>query len=97
VPLHIPGISLVAAFAGFDPDEIDFCFHRQGDPLAREVHLLHRDLKEQINKRKPDGEFAEIHLGHINSAGDTVEVFCPESKGVEATQNPRGAKVISVT
>lgn len=56
-----------------------------------------RRVKEQLNKRKADNEFSEIHLGYINSTGDTVEVFCPESKGIEATQNPRGGKGTSAT
>lgn len=48
-----------------------------------------RRVKEQLNKRKADDEFAEIHLGYINTLGETVEVHCPESMGIEATLNPR--------
>lgn len=48
-----------------------------------------RRIKEQLNKRKADDEFAEIHLGYIDSSGNTVEIHCPESVGVEATLNPR--------
>lgn len=51
-----------------------------------------RRVKEQLNKRKSDDEFADIRLSYTNSKGDTVEVFCPESKGIEATQNPREAQ-----
>jgi ATP-dependent Lon protease len=49
-----------------------------------------RRVKEQLNKRKRDDEFAQIQLGYIDKEGKKIEVFCPESKGVEATQNPRG-------
>lgn len=48
-----------------------------------------RRVKEQLNKRKADDEFAEIHLSYINTRGETVEVHCPESMGIEATLNPR--------
>lgn len=51
-----------------------------------------RRVKEQLNKRKPDDEFSAIRLGFTDSAGNEIEVFCPESKGVEATQNPRGSR-----
>jgi ATP-dependent Lon protease len=49
-----------------------------------------RRVKEQLNKRKADDEFAEIHLSYINTHGEAIEVHCPESVGVEATLNPRG-------
>ncbi len=48
-----------------------------------------RRVKEQLNKRKKDEEFGEIHLGYYNSKGELVEVHCPESKGVAATIQPR--------
>jgi ATP-dependent Lon protease len=48
-----------------------------------------RRVKEQLNKRKQDDDFAEIHLGYRNRDGDFVEVHCPESRGVSATINPR--------
>jgi ATP-dependent Lon protease len=56
-----------------------------------------RRIKEQLNKRKPDDEFAQIHLAYIDSAGRTVEVHCPESVGVEATLNPRSAQLTLAT
>ena len=52
-----------------------------------------RRVKEQLNKRKRDDEFAQIALGYIDKSGTIIEVFCPESKGVEATQNPRKSDV----
>jgi len=49
-----------------------------------------RRVKEQLNKRKADDEFAEIHLSYFNTHGEAIEVHCPESVGIEATLNPRG-------
>lgn len=48
-----------------------------------------RRVKEQLNKRKKDEEFGEIRLSYMNTRGEIVEVHCPESKGVNATLNPR--------
>lgn len=47
-----------------------------------------RRVKEQMNKRKPDDEFAKINLSYFNSAGGEVVVYCPESKDAPATQEP---------
>lgn len=47
-----------------------------------------RRVKEQMNKRKPDDEFALINLSYINSDGTEVVVCCPESKDAAATQEP---------
>lgn len=47
-----------------------------------------RRVKEQMNKRKPDDEFARINLSYFRTAGDEVVVFCPESKNAAATQQP---------
>ena len=49
----------------------------------------HRGVKEQLNKRKPDEEYAHINMSYINRNGEKVVVYCPESKYSEATQNPR--------
>jgi ATP-dependent Lon protease len=48
-----------------------------------------RRVKEQMNKRKPDDEFARINLSYINERGEEIIVWCPESKGAEATQQPQ--------
>ncbi|OTP69755.1 BREX system Lon protease-like protein BrxL [Caballeronia sordidicola] len=55
-----------------------------------------RRVKEQMNKRKPDDEFARINLSYFKSNGDEVVVFCPESRDAAATQQParRGLKEI---
>lgn len=47
-----------------------------------------RRVKEQMNKRKPDDEFANINLSYFRVDGTEVEVVCPESKGAIATQQP---------
>jgi len=47
-----------------------------------------RRVKEQMNKRKPDDEFAQINLSYFTTKGEEKVVFCPESKNALATQNP---------
>jgi ATP-dependent Lon protease len=47
-----------------------------------------RRVKEQMNKRKPDDEFARIDLSYFKTSGEEVVVFCPESKDAPATQRP---------
>jgi ATP-dependent Lon protease len=47
-----------------------------------------RRVKEQMNKRKPDDEFARINLSYFKANGEEVVVFCPESKDAPATQEP---------
>ena len=47
-----------------------------------------RRVKEQMNKRKPDDEFARINLSYFNSNGKEIFIFCPESQNAPATQNP---------
>ena len=47
-----------------------------------------RRVKEQMNKRKPDDEFAHVDLSYFTAEGREVIVYCPESKGALATQQP---------
>ena len=47
-----------------------------------------RRVKEQMNKRKPDDEFANINLSYVNGQGAETVVYCPESKDAPATQAP---------
>ena len=47
-----------------------------------------RRVKEQMNKRKPDDEFARINLSYFNAKGEEIVVYCPESKDASATQQP---------
>lgn len=52
-----------------------------------------RRVKEQMNKRKPDDEFARIGLSFFTACGDEIIVFCPESKNAIATQEPARRKL----
>ena len=56
-----------------------------------------RRIKEQMNKRKPDDEFAQIDLSYINSSGEEIIVYCPESKAADATLNPVRQQLASST
>jgi ATP-dependent Lon protease len=47
-----------------------------------------RRVKEQMNKRKPDDEFALINLSYFDASGHEIVVHCPETKGVAATLEP---------
>tara|TARA_R110002049_G_C9176502_1_gene562794 strand:- start:104 stop:2191 length:2088 start_codon:yes stop_codon:yes gene_type:complete len=47
-----------------------------------------RRIKEQMNKRKPDDEFALIDLSYFNASGQEIVVHCPETKGISATLEP---------
>lgn len=69
--------------------------HPSGEPTREELEEYmefaiegRRRVKEQLNKRKSDGEFEGINLSYINAEGKEVIVWCPESKDAEATQNP---------
>lgn len=56
-----------------------------------------RRVKEQLNKRKPDDEFANINLGFTDSLGVERIVHCPESQGATATQTPDREIIAEVT
>ena len=69
--------------------------HPGNDPTQAEIeeYLAYaiegrRRVKEQMNKRKPDEEFASINLGYLDDKGELQVVFCPESKDAPATQHP---------
>lgn len=55
-----------------------------------------RRVKEQLNKRKPDEEYARINMSYINKDGKKIIVYCPESKYSKATQNPRKDPEVTV-
>jgi len=55
-----------------------------------------RRVKEQMNKRKPDDEFALIDLSYFKASGEEVVVFCPESKDAVATQQPARRRLSAV-
>jgi len=69
--------------------------HPGGEPTQEELneYLVYsiegrRRVKEQLNKKKPDDEFASINLGYYDAGGDLITVYCPESRDAAATQNP---------
>ncbi len=69
--------------------------HPVGDPSPEELDEYveyavegRRRIKEQLNKRKSDDEYANIRLSYIASDNTEVEVYCPESRNAVATQNP---------
>ena len=47
-----------------------------------------RRVKEQMNKRKPDDEFARINLSFFDRTGAEVVVRCPETANASATLEP---------
>jgi ATP-dependent Lon protease len=47
-----------------------------------------RRVKEQMNKRKPDDEFANIHLSYFTADGKETVIYCPESRDAVATLTP---------
>lgn len=74
-------------YPGMEPSNEDF------NQIVEYAIEGRRRVKEQMNKRKPDDEFALINLSYINEEGKEVIVYCPESKDVVATQNPRKENV----
>ena len=69
--------------------------HPGDDPTQAEIeeYLAYaiegrRRVKEQMNKRKPDEEFASINLGYLDEKGEIKVIYCPESKDAPATQHP---------
>lgn len=58
------------------------------DEYAAYAVECRRRIKEQMNKRKPDDEFAQIDLSYFDKDGKEVVIFCPESKNALATLEP---------
>ena len=48
-------------------------------------------VKEQLHKRKPDGEFGELRFTFTSAAGKEVQARCPESEGITETSESTGA------
>src|SRR5690606_37395996 len=76
--------------------------HPVGTPDDREFEEyvayaveLRRRVKEQMNKRKPDDEFANINLSYYTADGEEIIVYCPESKEAQATQVPVRKKILA--
>lgn len=69
--------------------------HPQDEPTSKEFDEYvayaieaRRRVKEQMNKRKADDEFANIDLSYFTEDGEEIIVYCPESKDAVATQHP---------
>jgi hypothetical protein len=76
-PLHgVFDLAIIDRFHTFVPGCLEYAIEGR------------RRVKEQLNKRKPDDEFAQIDLSFIRSNGEERVVCCPESKNSPATQNP---------
>jgi ATP-dependent Lon protease len=58
------------------------------DEYAAYAVECRRRVKEQMNKRKPDDEFARIDLSFLDRNGKEVVINCPESLGASATLEP---------
>jgi ATP-dependent Lon protease len=78
--------------------------HPGSDPTPDEINEYleyaiegRRRVKEQLNKKKPDDEFANINLGYYRPDGSLVTVYCPESKDASATQNPDRRVIIALS
>ena len=75
--------------------------HPAGDPSQPELEEYmayavegRRRIKEQMNKRKHDDEYARVNLSYINAEGDEIIVWCPESKDATATQQPERKRLL---
>jgi ATP-dependent Lon protease len=64
------------------------CSDAEFDQYVEYAVECRRRVKEQMNKRKPDDEFANIGLSYFNHKGEEVVVHCPESVGALATLEP---------
>ncbi|MGY8704591.1 BREX system Lon protease-like protein BrxL [Bradyrhizobium sp. 18BD] len=64
------------------PDDAEF------DEYVAYAVECRRRVKEQMNKRKPDDEFAKIGLSYIDKDGREIVVHCPESANAPATLEP---------
>lgn len=69
--------------------------HPAGEPTSEELAEYieyaiegRRRIKEQLNKRKTDEEYAKINLAYIDATGNERIVFCPESIGSQSTLAP---------
>jgi ATP-dependent Lon protease len=70
--------------------------HPTGEPMPEELDEYveyavegRRRVKEQLNKRKSDDEYARINLSYFDHTGTERVVFCEESKGSQATLVPK--------
>ncbi|KSV61616.1 ATP-dependent Lon protease [Sinorhizobium sp. GL2] len=66
------------------------------DEYAAYAVECRRRVKEQMNKRKPDDEFAKIELSFYNREGKEVVVRCPESVHAIATLEPARRRIRAI-
>lgn len=73
--------------------------HPAGEPTDAEFEEYvayalegRRRVKEQMNKRKPDDEFAHVDLSYYSSNGEERVVYCPEAVHIEETPVPARAE-----
>lgn len=64
------------------------CSNEEFDEYVEYAVECRRRVKEQMNKRKPDDEFANIGLSYFNHKNEEVFVHCPESVSALATLEP---------
>jgi ATP-dependent Lon protease len=71
--------------------------HPAGDPAQADLEEYmayavegRRRIKEQMNKRKHDDEYARVNLSYMNSGGEEIIVWCPESKKRWPRNNLKG-------
>lgn len=74
--------------------------HPSGEPTPVELEEYvtyaiegRRRIKEQLNKRKHDDEYARVNLSYFDSEGKEIIVWCPESQRSPATQHPLRKKL----
>jgi len=74
--------------------------HPSGEPTTAELEEYmayaiegRRRIKEQLNKRKHDDEYARVNLSYFDSHGNEIIVWCPESQHSSATQHPLRKKL----
>lgn len=61
--------------------------HPEGEPTAEEFNEYieyalegRRRVKEQLNKRKPDDEFADLDFSYFDESGNEQVIYCKESE-----------------
>lgn len=64
------------------------CSDKEFEQYVEYAVECRRRVKEQMNKRKPDDEFANIDLSYFNARGEEIIVRCPETIGALATLEP---------
>lgn len=76
--------------------------HPTGEPTEEEFNEYleyalegRRRVKEQLNKRKPDDEFAALDFSYFDSAGEEHVVYCQESEALFKGEKPAAQPVVA--